>query len=300
MAQVVAHHLGQLGVGGAVTDAPAGHGVALGHAVDDDRAVFDVLIQRSEGDELDVVIHEVAVDLVRDDIDIVPAAHLRDGLELRAGVDHAGRVAGRVEHEHLGLIRDGGVQLGGGDLEIRLLLRRNDHGHRARLLDHLGIADPVGRGDDDLVPGVAQRHQGNVNRVLGARSDHDLPGLIFQAEIGLQAVAGGLAQLHQAGGRGVLGLVVLDGLNARLLDVLGRGEVRLACAEADDVLALCLHLLEQRIDRQRGGRLHARGDVGNRFQCHCYALLLSSLWLHYMLFASILQVQSFQIAKTAG
>ena len=272
VAEVVRHDLGQRGVGGRIADMPAGHCIALGYAVDQNGAVFRVLTQRSKGNELVVVVYEVAVDLVRDNVNVAAAADLCDRLQLRAGVDHAGRVGGRIEHEYLGVVRDGGVKLLCGDLEVRLLGRRDNDRDRARLLDHLGIADPVRRRDNDLIARVAQRHQRDIDRVLCTRGNDDLRRLIVQTAVLLQTVARRLAQIHQACGRGVLGLVVLNSLDTGLLDVLRGREIRLAGTKADNILAFCLHLLEQRVDGERRRRLYTRCNSGNRFQCHCSAL----------------------------
>ncbi len=38
----------------------------------------------------------------------------------------------------------------------------------------LGVADPVGRGDDHLVPGLVQREREVEEHVLGAAADDDL------------------------------------------------------------------------------------------------------------------------------
>ena len=250
---------------------------------------FRVLTQRSKGNELVVVVYEVAVDLVRDNVNVAAAADLCDRLQLRAGVDHAGRVGGRIEHEYLGVVRDGGVKLFCGDLEVRLLGRRDNDRDRARLLDHLGIADPVRRRDNDLIARVAQRHQRDIDRVLCTRGNDDLRRLIVQTAVLLQTVARRLAQIHQTCGRGVLGLVVLNSLDTGLLDVLRGREIRLAGTKADNILAFCLHLLEQRVDGERRRRLYTRCNSGNRFQCHCSALPYVSqekCLLYFLLYAS--------------
>ena len=289
MAEVVRHDLGELRIGGRVADAPAGHCVALGYAVYQNGAVLCVLAQRRKGNELVVVINQIAVNLVRDNINVAAAADLCDRLQLLAGVDHAGRVGGRVEHEYLGVVRDGGVKLLGGDLEIRLFGCGNDDRDRARLLYHLGVADPVRRRDNDLIARVAQRHQRDIDRVLRTGCHDDLRRLVVQTAVLLQPVAGSLAQVHQTGRRGILGLIVLDRLDTGLLDVLRGREIRLAGAKADNVLALGLHLLEQRVDGERRRRLYPRCNSGNRFQCHCSALPYVSqknCLLYFLLYAS--------------
>ena len=291
MTQIVAHHAREFWVRRAVTDAPAGHGVALGNAVDNDGAVFDVLIQRCEGDKLNVVINQIAIDFIRNNVDVLAAANLRNGFQFLTGINHAGRVAGRIKHKHLGFVRDRRFQLCRRDLEVLFFFRRHDHRHRARLLHHFRVADPVRRRDDHLIARIAQCHQCDINRVLRARSHNDLLRLIVQTEIGFQPVACRFAQLHQTGCRRIAGLVVLDCLNTGLLDVLRGRKIRLARAKADHILAFGLHLLEQRVDDKRRRCLYPRRDSGNRFQCHCSALpfRLSMILLYAcrFLFASL-------------
>lgn len=155
------------------------------------------------------------------------AANLSDRLQLGLGVYHAGRVGRRVQHEHLGLVGDGGVQLLCGDLEVRLLGCGYDDRDCTCLLYHLGVAYPVRSRDNDLIARVAQRHQRDIDRVLCTRSHNDLRRLVVQTAVLLQTVASCLAQVHQTGCRRVLGLVVLNGLDTGLLDVLRRRKIRL-------------------------------------------------------------------------
>ena len=251
--------------------------------VDQNGALLHVLAQRSERNELIVIIYKVAVNLIRDNVDVMAAANLSDRLQLGLGVYHAGRVGRRVQHEHLGLVGDGGVQLLCGDLEVRLLGCSYDDRDCACLLYHLGVAYPVRSRNNDLVARVAQRHQRDINRVLCTRSHNDLRRLVVQTAVLLQTVAGCLAQIHQTGCRRVLGLVVLNGLDTGLLDVLRRRKIRLTGTKADNVLALCLHLLEQRINGQRRGRLHTCCNLGNRLQCHAQHSLISLISYHVFL-----------------
>ena len=88
---------------------------------------------------------------------------------------------------------------------------------------------------DHLVAGLEQRHRGVVERLLGAGGDDHFFGLDVDAVIEAIALRDGIAQLEDTGGRRVLGEVRIERVVSRLLDVLGRGEVRLAGAEIDDV-----------------------------------------------------------------
>ena len=163
---------------------------------------------------------------------------LSDRLQLGLGGYHAGRVGRRVQHEHLGLVGDGGVQLLCGDLEVRLLgCGYDDRNCTCLLLPSRSSLPSTGAAITTSSPGL-QRHQRDINRVLCTRSHNDLRRLVVQTAVLLQTVAGCLAQVHQTGCRRALGLVVLNGLDTGLLDVLRRRKIRLTGTKADNVLAL--------------------------------------------------------------
>ena len=75
-------------------------------------------------------------------------------------------------------------------------------------------------------------------------------------QILLQPLADCLFQSQRAGGGGIAGLVVHNGGHARIFNIVGGGEVRLAGGETDDVHAVCLHFLIKGIQRQCGGCLY--------------------------------------------
>ena len=142
--------------------------------------------------------------------------------------------------------------LGGGDV----------HGHPAGQGDGLGVGGPVGRRDEHLVTGVAQGGEGLVDGLLGAVGHEHLGGrdLVARVAPGLgrhRLLQGGQA----AGGRVVVVGRDPAGLDGRLHDVGRGGEVGLAGAEADDVLARGPQRLGLGVDGQ-GGRRGDGGDPG--------------------------------------
>ena len=139
------------------------------------------------------------------------------------------------------------------------------HGHAAHHADELNVADPVRSGQDDLVAGVHQGTQGHVDAGLSAVGDGDLSGGVLQTTVLLQPLADGLAQGHSTHGGRILGVVILDGLDTNLLDVVGSGEIRLTGTEADNIQAVGLHLLEHGINRHGGGRLDGQCNPGQLF-----------------------------------
>ena len=107
-------------------------------------------------------------------------ADLRKRFQLFLGVDHAGWVGRVVEHERLRFIRDGGFKLFRRHFEMLRLGRRYDHRNAAHHTDLLRIADPVRRGNDDLVAGIEQREKCGVQARLGAVGNDD--GVIIKVD----------------------------------------------------------------------------------------------------------------------
>lgn len=77
-----------------------------------------------------------------------------EGFELRFGVNGAGGVAGGVEEDELCAGRDGFFELVGRDLEVLADAGVELDGGAFGEEDHLGVADPIGGGDEDFVAGV--------------------------------------------------------------------------------------------------------------------------------------------------
>ena len=131
----------------------------------------------------------------------------------------------------------------GGELELGLVGGLDDDGLGAGHLHHLGIAQPIGGGDDDFVALFAGGEDDVEAGVFAAAGDDDLRGLVGEAVLALVFVGDGCAQFGDAGGGGVFGEAGGQRLGAGVFDVLRGVEVRLAGAEADDVQAVGLHLL---------------------------------------------------------
>ena len=197
---------------------------------------------------LGAIIDELLVDFVGEDEDVFVERDIGQAGQFVLGVDGAGRIAGRVDDDHLGLRRHGVAEFVGRDLVVVLRLGRDDDRLRADELGHLGIAEPVGRGDDDFIARIERGEHGVEAGVLGAAGDDDLGGLVIESVVGLELLADGGTQFGNAGGRRVLGEAGVERPHGRGLDVLGRIEIGLAGAEADDVLALGFHGLGLAID----------------------------------------------------
>ncbi len=247
------HAADDLGRAGGEADPPPGHGVGLRDAVDDDGLLLDVLAEGGEARELEVVVDELAVDLVGDDVDVLAADDLGQGQELVPAVGCAGRVRGVVEEEGLGRRRDRGLERLWRQEEAVLFARRDDDGLALGQVHALGVGDPEGRRDDDLLALVDQGLDEVEEGRFRAGGDDDLLGAVLEAVVLLEPLGDGLAEGGDAVVLRVFREIVPDGLDPGVLDVLRRREIRLADAQVDDVEALGLHGLGLGRDLERGG-----------------------------------------------
>ena len=200
--------------------------------------------ERCDAGEFASVVAEAVVNLVSDDVNIVTQADLRKRFQLFLGVDHAGRVGRVVEHERLCFIRNGSFKLLRRHFKMLRLRRRDDHRNAAHHTDLLRIADPVRRGNDDLIAGVEQREKRSIKARLGAVGNDDGVIIKVHAQVFLHAISYCLAGFNGAGRWRILRLSLPDGTDSRLFDMVGRIKIRLPCPKAHDRYALGLHLLE--------------------------------------------------------
>ena len=101
--------------------------------------------------------------------------------------------------------------------------------------------------------------------MLFADGEDGLVEAVVGAEVGGVALDDGAANVWDAGHDGVAGEVGLDGGDGRVLDVAGRGEMRLAGAEVDEVDALGAELGSLCGDGHGGGDFNAADTVGEDF-----------------------------------
>jgi len=90
--------------------------------------------------------------------------------------------------------------------------------------------------------------------LLGARGDEDLAALVGEGVVTLELRDDGVLELRGPVHRGVARDALANGLDARICDMDGSVEIRLAGPEADDVLAFGLELCSPGGDGQGGGR----------------------------------------------
>jgi hypothetical protein len=183
------------------------------------------------------------VDVVGEHPDVlILDQHVGEGLDLVARVSRASRVRRRIEDEPFRLGRDGASQRIGLQLEAVLELGLDDHGLGASKQHDVGIAHPIGRGNDHLVAGIERGQQRIVEHLLAAAADGNLGRLVGEAILALEFLGDRPLELGDAVDGRIFGLAALNRLDRRLLDVVRRVEVGLAGAKADDVEAGRLQL----------------------------------------------------------
>ena len=183
------------------------------------------------------VVGEFAVNFVREHHKVVFDADARDFLQLLARLRGAGRVAGKIHHQHLRAGRDFFCEFPGGHAEIIRCVR--GHGHRDAVCEHDAriVADVARLVVEHFVAGVQQCAQCEVNCLADAYGDDDFRGrIVADAEMFADILRDALAQLGQAEVARVAGVPALQRIDGRLADAPRCVEVRLADAERDHVL----------------------------------------------------------------
>ncbi len=208
--------------------------------------------QRAEGDVLVVAVDEAVVDLVAVDEQVVLVGDAGDGVELGAVEHRAGRIVRVAEEDALRPRRDRGLDHLRRDAEVGVVGGADADRLAAGELDARGVGDEARLVVDDLVARVDRGAQRGVDALRGADGDEDLGARVVLDSVSVSQV--GTDELPQLDHPAVGGVVRLPGLEARdggPRDRLGRGEVRLADREADDVLHLVEHVEEAADARRR-------------------------------------------------
>src|SRR5258706_9068939 len=104
-----------------------------------------------------------------------------------------------------------------------------------RVFHDIGIAHPIWCGNDDFIALLHQNADYVENGMLAANVYDTFFRLVSGFQFPLVPGADGFAQRHNATSGRVLRVVLLDGANGGLLDVIGRRKIRLAGAEVRDI-----------------------------------------------------------------
>ena len=195
-----------------------------------------------------------------------------DALQIFSRNDGAGRIGGRVEYDGLGLGRDKALDRVCRDAEVLGFLGFEINDLAAGVLDDVFEADPVGDGQDDFIAVVDEDLHGiEEGMLLAGGEDGFVDGVVGAKVVGM-AVDDGFADVRDAGDNGIAGEVGLDGRYGRVLDMAGRGKMRFAGAEIDQVDAFGAELGGFSGDRHGGGDFNAADAVGEDLRrtgdCH--------------------------------
>mmetsp|Transcript_35616 Transcript_35616/g.111951 ORF Transcript_35616/g.111951 Transcript_35616/m.111951 type:complete len:415 (+) Transcript_35616:992-2236(+) len=242
-----------------VSQAVARHGVGLAKAVHHERAVLEgAPLQRGEADMLLAAVDDALVDLIGqhpDSLVLLLEQHVREAVELRLVHERAGGVHRVAQHDELRARRERRSQLLRREHKVVLRLGLDHNGRRAREARNLRVGRPVGRRDDHLVAGAAERKHRLVDGLLRAITHEHLVRPVRRLLAAIQVVADGLPQARIAGHARVLGAAGAGRLRRGLEHVGWRGKVRLTHAEAHHFAALGLERLGERVDLDGAARL---------------------------------------------
>jgi hypothetical protein len=179
------------------------------------------------------------VDLVGDQVEVVPLGQRDQRLQRGPRLHGAGRVRRRAEQDRLGARGERGGDQVGVDGETVLPAGRHRHRDAAGEPHARLVGDVAGFRHDHLVAGVEQHPQRQVQALRDAGGDQALGARVVVGAVAAgQVGADQLAQPEQPGVGGVGGVAVLQGVDPGLADPPRGDEVRLADAQGDHVVHL--------------------------------------------------------------
>ena len=214
-------------------DAPAGHGIGLREAVDDDRPLFHPREGRDAGCLFSGV-EQGVVDVVGDDQQVVFDGQLRDLRHRLARHDGAGGVVRGVDHQRLGVRRDelfDGLRL---HFKVVRQIRGNADGRAVAVRDLGHIVQPLRVLDQDLVALVQQDEEQQAQRAHAAVGDDDLRVRVIVQILQIGLFRDRLTERERADVRRIVRDALVERFFAGLADQLRRRHIRLTDAEADD------------------------------------------------------------------
>ena len=257
------YRLGDVLRRGEIAHPPARHGVRLGNAVDGDGEFLHFLRASRDGERLYAVITELFVNFVGKHEDLFFLADFGYRAHFFFRIYRARGIGRGIEDQHFRLRRDRRGKPGGRKLEFVLFPAFEIHGYAAADFDDLRIGEPIGSGDNHLVPLFDERETGVENGVFGAVGNNDLRRLVIKTVILLKFFADRLPQRQKSRGGGVFRIALVESGLRRVDDIFRGVEVGFAHAEGNDRLPRRFHGFRLRRDgkrqrRRNGG--HSRCD----------------------------------------
>src|SRR5208337_998859 len=152
------HVRGQIGAHDAVAHAPAGHGIGLGEAIENNGALLHAGDARNR--EVLALEEQAAVDFIREHEDIAVADDFGHLLHVLALHDAAGGVLRGIDDDEFGAVGDKPGQIVDIHHEIALLAKLDGYGFATHVVDHRFVDGESRIGIDDLVALIDQRQHG--------------------------------------------------------------------------------------------------------------------------------------------
>ncbi len=169
---------------GEITEPPPGHRVGFAESVDGDGQIVRFFRKRRDADVLGVVVNELFVNFVRQNVNVLAAGDFDNRLQFFAGVNRPGWIARAIHDQHFRPRRHRILEIFRTHLPIVTLHRRHDHRFGANQSHHVGITNPVGRGNNHFVARLAGGENCVVTGMLGAVAHDHLTGAISEPVVG--------------------------------------------------------------------------------------------------------------------
>ena len=193
------HRLNRILRTGGIPDAPSGHRIRLGYAVDDERYRLRGFVERCGAHVRRAIVKQGLVNLIGDEIDLVFDDDFGNLLKRLHIVGGACRIAWAVNQHRFCIGTDCRFNLFWCHAEV-LRGRGINHARNGSCeFDLFGVTHPIRRGEDDFVARVADSLQDVVNGMLRATGDDYLRGGIIQAVVPFEFVGDSLSEFGRAG-----------------------------------------------------------------------------------------------------
>ena len=159
--------------------------------------------------------------------------HICQCLQFRFTIHTTSRIGGRADNNSLRFVRYCTSQLFG--IYFKILFNTRTHHHRSplRQLHHLGIAHPIGSGNDYLIASIHHRQYYIANRLLSPIRTHNLVGRIGQTILFFQFLANSFPQVEIARNRRIKSKIIVYCLFGSLLYVVGCSKIGFAHTQVD-------------------------------------------------------------------
>ena len=242
-------------------DADAALGVALRDGVNQHDMLLDAL-QMAGRDVGRTRVDEFAVDLVREEEEVVAFDQIADAVHLLARVEVSGGVVGVANQDAARAFVDKPLEFGDVGQREALLDGRDDGADDRTGRDGEGHVVGIGRlGDDNLVARIEARHEGEEHGLGAARGDDDFVGRELDLVLGV-VFDQLLAQRAVTVAGAVFEHCAVDVAQCVEAD-LRRGQVGLSDVEVVDFCAARLGRFGQRHELAYGRSRHQLRTLGN-------------------------------------